>query len=148
MNPSLSPLPQSHALARAADRLGATASLLCALHCAVLPFVLAVLPALGLSWLADHLFERIFIAFATAFALTVLIRAYRVHRNPRPLAWLAPGVTLLWLGGYLVDGHDTIGLHALLVSVGGMCLALAHVANLRSADTCSDANCCTDPAIV
>jgi len=149
MQSPVPPLSQSHALARAADRVGATASLLCALHCAVLPFVLAVLPTLGLSWLADHLFERVFIAAASAFALTVLIRGWRVHRNPRPLAWLAPGLALLWLGGYVVDGHDTIGLHALLVSIGGTCLALAHVANLRSADApCSDATCCADPAIV
>jgi len=143
-----SPASPSHTLARAADRVGATASLLCALHCAALPFVLAVLPTLGLGWLADHLFERIFIAIASAFALTVLIRGYRLHRSPRPLAWLLPGLALLWLGGYVVDGHDTIGLHALLVSVGGSCLALAHVINLRTGDACSDANCCADPAIV
>lgn len=151
---SPAPLPShSHALARAADRVGATASLLCAAHCAALPFLLAVLPTLGLGWLADHLFERIFIAVASAFALTVLIRGYRMHRNPRPLTWLVPGLFLLWVGGYLVDGHDTIGLHALLVSIGGTCLALAHVVNLRcaaasDAAACGDANCCIDPAIV
>jgi len=149
MNSPASPPSHSHALARAADRVGATASLICALHCAALPFLLAVLPTLGLSWLADHLFERIFIASASAFALTVLIRAYRVHRNPRPLAWLVPGLALLWLGGFVLDGHDTVGLHAVLVSIGGSCLALAHWINLRSADAaCNDANCCADPAIV
>lgn len=55
-------------LARLADRVGATASLLCAVHCAVLPFVLAVLPALSLSFLADHRFERVFIACASGLA--------------------------------------------------------------------------------
>ena len=115
----------------AADRIGATASFLCALHCAALPFVLAVLPALGLSFLADHLFERIFIACASALAIAVLIRGYRHHHDPRALLLLAPGLILLWIGGYLVDGHDTIGMHALLVALGGTCLALAHLTNLR-----------------
>ena len=114
-----------------ADRIGATASLICALHCAVLPFVLAVLPALGLGFLADHLFERVFIACASALALTVLLHGYRHHHDRRPMTLLIPGLVLLWIGGFLVDGHDTIGLHALLVVLGGSCVALAHLANLR-----------------
>ena len=32
-----------------ADRVGATASFLCAIHCALLPFVLTLLPLLGLG---------------------------------------------------------------------------------------------------
>jgi hypothetical protein len=121
---------QQHRLA-AADRIGATASLLCALHCAALPFVLAVLPTLGLGFLADHLFERIFIACASALAITVLWHGYRRHHDRRALTLLVPGLVLLWTGGFLVDGHDTIGLHALLVVLGGSCVALAHLTNLR-----------------
>ena len=41
------------ALSEAADRIGASASFLCALHCAALPFVFALLPALGLGFLGD-----------------------------------------------------------------------------------------------
>src|SRR5215472_12124110 len=96
------------AIAEFADRIGATASLICALHCAALPFVLAVLPTLGLGFLADHLFERIFIACASALAITMLLRGYRHHHDRRALTLLAPGLVLLWIGGFLVDGHDTI----------------------------------------
>ena len=72
-------------LAHVADRVGATASFLCAVHCAALPFVIAILPALGLSFLADHRFERIFIACASALALAALIRGYRRHRDATAL---------------------------------------------------------------
>lgn len=130
-------------LAGLADRIGATASFLCALHCAALPFVLALLPAVGLGFLADHAFERVFIAAASTLALTVLIRGYRQHHATRALSLLAPGLVLLWIGGFLVDGHDTIGLHALLVSIGGSCLALAHLTNLRLARG-NDDGCCAD----
>jgi hypothetical protein len=119
-----------HRLA-AADRIGATASLLCALHCAALPFALAVLPTLGLGFLADHLFERIFIACASALAITALLHGYRRHHDRRVLVLLIPGLLLLWAGGFLVDGPDVAGLHALLVVLGGSCIALAHVTNLR-----------------
>ena len=44
--------------AHALDRLGATGSLLCAIHCALLPLVIALLPSLGIAvWLGDG-FER------------------------------------------------------------------------------------------
>ena len=119
------------AIADLADRIGATASLICALHCAALPFVLAVLPTLGLGFLADHLFERIFIACASALAVAMLLHGYRHHHDRRALTLLVPGLALLWIGGFLVDGHDTVGLHALLVVLGGSCLALAHLTNLR-----------------
>ena len=124
--------PANHAgFAVVADRVGATASFLCALHCAALPFVFALLPALGLGFLADHGFERWFIAFATALALTMMIRGYRRHGGPQALYLLFPGLVLLWLGGYVFD-LETFGLwHAALVSLGGTAVALAHIINLR-----------------
>ena len=130
-------------LTHAADRIGATASFLCALHCAALPFVLAVLPALGLGFLAEHAFERIFIACASTLALAVLIRGYRRHHSVRALLLLAPGLILLWLGGFVIDGHDRIGVHALLVALGGSCVALAHLTNLRLAQGHERSDCCT-----
>ena len=37
-----------------ADWTGMVASIGCAIHCAAMPHVLAYLPALGLTWLADE----------------------------------------------------------------------------------------------
>ncbi len=120
------------AMAHVADRVGAVASFLCALHCAALPFVIALLPALGLSFLADHRFERIFIACASGLALTALIRGYRRHRVARPLYLVVPGLALLWIGAWIFDAENTLALHATLVALGGCCVAYAHVLNLRA----------------
>ncbi|MEP6939554.1 MAG: MerC domain-containing protein [Rudaea sp.] len=119
------------ALAHIADRVGATASFLCALHCAALPFVVALLPALGLSFLADHRFERIFILCASGLALAALIRGYRRHRIATPLVTALPGLALLWIGAWVFDAEDSLALHATLVALGGCCVAFAHVLNLR-----------------
>ena len=129
-------------LVQLADRVGATASFLCALHCAALPFVLALLPALGLSFLADHSFERWFIAFATVLALTMMIRGYRRHGGPQALFLLLPGLVLLWLGGYVFDLESSGLWHAALVSVGGTAVALAHIVNLRLTNL--HRYCCAD----
>lgn len=129
--PQLSNNVAHDALAHVADRVGATASLLCALHCAALPFVLTVLPALGLGFLGDHRFERVFIAFASVLALTTLIRGYRRHRMPGALSLLVPGLILLWTGGWIFDTGSAPVLHAALVTLGGSCVALAHFVNMR-----------------
>ena len=92
--------------ARFADRFGATASFLCAIHCALLPFLVAVLPALGLGFLADHRYERAFILFATLLALTSL-------------------------AGAMIALDDATNLHATLVAIGGTLVACAHIVNMR-----------------
>lgn len=116
-----------------ADRFGATASLLCAVHCAVLPFVLALLPALGLSFLADHGFERGFVAFASVLATWSIGSSYRRHRRPQALWLLPPALASLWLGAFIIDDRYGPGMHAALVAMGGVLLACAHLANLRLA---------------
>jgi len=130
-SPQLSSNPAHDALAHVADRVGAAASFLCAVHCAALPFVLTVLPALGLGFLGDHRFERIFIACASALALGSLIRGYRRHRVASALWIAAVGITLLWTGAWLFDSGESPLLHAGLVTLGGCCVALAHILNLR-----------------
>ncbi|WP_114238405.1 MerC domain-containing protein [Dyella sp. C9] len=113
-----------------ADRVGATASFLCAIHCAALPFVLALLPVLGLGFLAGHAFERGFVMFASALALFALISGYRHHHQPLPLLLALPGLALLILGVTFAENYS-IALHSVLVTCGGLLVASAHFVNLR-----------------
>ncbi len=139
------------ALPHLADRVGATASFLCAVHCAALPFVLALLPALGLGFLADHGFERGFIAFASVLASATLIYGYRRHGVRHALLLLVPGLILLWAGGFVFDESTSLGVHATLVALGGSCVALAHLTNLRLLHGHEHGECCEHshgPAIV
>lgn len=116
---------------RMLDRLGATGSLLCALHCALLPVLIALLPTLGIAtWMSDS-FEEGFVVFATLLGLFTLIQGYRRHRAVRALGLLVPGLAALWLGiGYEPLHHDAI-LHAVTMTFGGTLVGLAHLANLR-----------------
>jgi hypothetical protein len=111
------------------DRVGAAASLLCAVHCMLLPFVLAMLPLIGLEFLAGHTFERIFVACAAMLASTSLITAYRRHRKPHALFLMVPGILLL-LFGIAVDLDVHVLLHTVSVVVGGLLVASAHITNL------------------
>jgi hypothetical protein len=115
---------------RVADRVGATASFLCAIHCALLPFVLALLPFFGLEFLADHRFERGFVLFACVLALVALIRGFRRHQRPLPLMLAIPGLALLVFGVTVAQNYSIV-LHSIMVASGGLLLASAHFVNLR-----------------
>jgi hypothetical protein len=116
---------------RVADRIGATASFLCAIHCAALPFVLAILPLIGLEFLASHTFERGFVMFACALALFSLGRGYRRHRLSQPLMFALPGLVLLLLGVTVAESISIV-VHSVLVTLGGLLVASSHFLNLRA----------------
>lgn len=124
------------------DRLGATGSLLCAIHCALLPAVIALLPTLGIAeWLGDG-FERGFVAFATLLGLFTIVWGYRRHRAVRALWLLLPGLGALWLGVGYGPLHESTVAHAIAMTLGGTLVGLAHLANLRLNDShVHDAHC-------
>jgi hypothetical protein len=112
------------------DRVGATGSMLCAVHCAALPLVLAIAPAIGAGF-ANHTFEIGFIAFASLLGLTSLILGYRQHRVGRALLLLVPGIALLWSAVLIERLHDSTIAHAVAMAIGGTMIACAHLLNLR-----------------
>jgi hypothetical protein len=121
---------QPRPVLRAADRVGFAASFLCAIHCALLPLVLALLPALGLNaggWID---LDQAFVVFATVLGLTTLTLGYRRHRAFRAWALLLPGLALVWAGAFTIL-HTHSLFHAAVMTVGGLLLAAAHLVNLR-----------------
>ena len=116
---------------RLLDRLGATGSLLCALHCALLPVLIALLPSMGISAALAPSFEVGFVLFATTFGLAVLVSSYRRHRAVRALGLLIPGLVVLWVGILYPPLHHSVVPHAVAMTFGGTLVGLAHLANLR-----------------
>lgn len=112
------------------DRLGAFGSLLCALHCAAIPLVIALAPSFGAAWLGGG-FELGFVVFATGLGLFSMFWGYRRHGAVRALGLLVPGLALLWLGILYQPLHESLVPHALAMTLGGTLVGLAHLANLR-----------------
>ena len=121
-------MSRSHSLL---DRLGATGALVCAVHCALLPLLIAALPSIGVAaWLGDG-FEVGFVLFASLFGLAVLMWSYRRHRTLRALGLLLPGLAVLWVGILYAPLHHLLLPHAVAMTFGGTLVGLAHIANLR-----------------
>lgn len=126
------------------DGLGATLSVGCAVHCALLPLAFALMPNLNLAlrsfqhewhglaqWLLwTHEVEVAFISTVLAFAAIVLASAWRRHRSLKPAAWFLVAV-LFFAAGMLAEVLQSGWVHVLVQVLGGLALALAHVVNLR-----------------
>ena len=113
------------------DSLGSVGAMLCAVHCALLPFALVLLPVVGLGVLASAGFEIGFVLFASALASASLWHGYRKHRGYHALALVVPGLLALWLGILLPQLHDSRVAHAVSMSIGGTLVAVAHLVNMR-----------------
>jgi hypothetical protein len=110
------------------DLVGATASVLCAAHCAAMPLLLAALPMSGLEFLGSHSFDVVMVLLALVFGGWVIGRGYRRHRLVGVLRWFAGASILLVLGLTLL--HDSWWHTPALIS-GGLALGAAHLLNLK-----------------
>lgn len=117
------------------DKAGATASLLCALHCALMPLAITLLPLVGLAFLADERVEWVLVALSAVVGITSLCLGYREHRSRQALALLAVGLGLLALGR-IAEERELRPWGVPLVVVGGLTIAGSHFLNRRLCASC------------
>lgn len=116
---------------RLLDRLGASGSIICAVHCALLPMAIALLPAVGLMSMGTDRFEQAFVVFATVLGVFSLVQGYRRHGVARALWLLLSGLGVLWMAVLYHPLHDSVVPHAVAMTFGGTLVGVAHVINLR-----------------
>jgi len=116
------------------DKIGITASTACAIHCALLPFVLTLLPLWGLDFLASPVTEISMILLSLVLGAWSLGKSYRkVHHRVLPIIILILGFACIVTGHF--SGISI--LEPILIPAGGFAIASAHFLNLKLAKTCS-----------
>jgi len=138
------------------DQLGMLASSACALHCLLLPLLMAGFPLLGELFHFSAQSEAWFVASAllvSAASLALgLLRHGRIY--PSLLLWSVGALLLIGFGltGFGAGDHAHLhGLselsahthandwgHALAMATGGFALAAAHYSNWRALKSCRD----------
>jgi len=131
-------MPPASMTLHKADRVGFAASFLCAIHCALWPWLLALAPAFGLELGGWIDLDQAFVVFATLLGVSTLSLGWRRHRAFHAWALLIPGLVLVWLGAFSPLHNHTMS-HAIVMTVGGLLLALAHLVNLRLTHSASAA---------
>lgn len=117
------------------DGIGATASFLCAIHCALLPLVVTLLPLAGLGFLAHGATEWALVACSALLGVSSLCLGFREHRRRSALAVLGVGLALL-AGGRIVESQGIGAVGVPLVVLGGLAIASAHLINRRLCHAC------------
>ena len=108
------------------DKVGAAASLACAIHCIAMPIAVALLPTLGLAWLDNPWVDRVFLAAALVFAALVHPKGYRSHRRCLPAALAACALIGIAL---TISFWESAPAHDYVVAFGGLVLASSHFLN-------------------
>ena len=124
---------------RLLDRLGISASLLCAVHCAILPLAMTVLPLLGVGFLAHGGFEVAMVALSVVIGVLSLGRSYRIHRRLNPIFMMIAGAVIL---GFNLLGHSSHNetleaLHPFIALLGGIMIISAHRVNMKLCSSCA-----------
>lgn len=110
------------------DSIGMTASVLCAIHCAVVPIIITSLPLLGLGFLSNPWFEWSMITFALTIGVCAIGITYiRRRHSLLPMFLLIAGFTIIIAGHmFITSWHE-----AIIVPIGGLLIAAAHFANYK-----------------
>jgi peptidoglycan/LPS O-acetylase OafA/YrhL len=117
------------------DALGIGASLACAVHCALLPLLLTILPLLGSHMLENKKLEYGLLFFSFLAGSVALGRGYfRYHRRSMPLLVFTAGFILLLAGHLLPEGSYWV---PAAIFPGAAGITGAHILNMRRTRQCT-----------
>ncbi|MFD2167195.1 MerC domain-containing protein [Thalassotalea euphylliae] len=120
------------------DRIGIAATSLCALHCILLPILLPALPLLGLTFLADHTWEHVFLILTAVLGTIALFSGFkRYHKRLYPFYLLYLGVAVYWIKHDFPEEYQPI-----FIICGALLIVGAHFINMKLCNSCKQ--CCTD----
>tara|TARA_R110002049_G_scaffold182485_2_gene350305 strand:- start:35438 stop:36127 length:690 start_codon:yes stop_codon:yes gene_type:complete len=95
----------SHSPSGLRDWIGVAASVGCAIHCAAMPFVIAYLPLLGLSFLAEEAFHRWMALACFLIAIAAFIPGFRTHKRMLPGVIGVIGLCLITSAAFGMAGN-------------------------------------------
>jgi MerC mercury resistance protein len=114
------------------DIVGTCVSLVCAVHCLSLPFLVTVLPLAGAGVLLGGELEVLFIVASVALATGSLCWGFRRHRRGRVFVVLGAALTMIAVGRFLASEPYEL----VCVVVGAVVLAGGHLLNRHLCQTC------------
>jgi len=116
------------------DRAGMSASLACAVHCAVFPLVLVVLPALGLAWLDSEWIDWTMVLLATGIALSAHRGGFTMHRRCLPTSVAVVGLLTIVTTICLLKDNAS---QPYMQASGAAVVANSHFLNRHLCRTCT-----------
>jgi MerC mercury resistance protein len=114
------------------DLVGTCVSLVCAVHCLTVPFLVTVLPLAGVGVLLGGSLEILFIVASVVLATVSVCWGFRRHRRWRVFVVLGAALTMIAVGRFLASEPYEL----VFVFMGAMVLAAGHLLNRYLCLTC------------
>jgi hypothetical protein len=108
------------------DLAGFFASIVCALHCALLPLLLLALPHAPLSFLNEPAAEFLMIGASFCLSLAALSSGYGKHKRKRVLVAMLAGFGMILFSLAAAQSEEA---EILATSSGALLVALGHYLN-------------------
>lgn len=100
------------------DFLGISASLACAIHCAILPLLLTSFPVFGVNIIHNYFFEYGMIALAFGIGMFALYHGFKKHhRKTLPVFLFSAGISFLFLKELFHHYHIVLLIPAVILIV-------------------------------
>ena len=130
------------------NRLGFWSSLICAIHCTILPLVLILIPTSGVYLFINETFELVFLIVSLLINIANLCFGYKVHKSNKALGILASGLFLFLVGRLLHKHNDEhviqYDLFNFFMILGGVMMAFSSFINSKMCNTCKKCECKKD----
>ncbi|EMI22630.1 signal peptide-domain containing protein [Rhodopirellula maiorica SM1] len=124
------------------DCAGMVASIGCAIHCAAMPFVIAYLPALGLSFLADEAFHKWMAIGCFVIALSAFVPGVRKHGRLTPVVVGSIGLVLISIAAFGFAGECcAVCANTVAPDAFGASTPTGNAVSSVTAEVCTDACC-------
>ncbi len=126
------------------DKAAIGLSLICAVHCLLLPVALVILPTLAASTFSDERFHQWMLMAVLPTSLLALTLGCRRHRNMSVMALGLPGLAILTLTAFF--GHDLLGESGekIVSLLGASLIACGH---LRNRTLCKNGSAYSDACL-
>jgi hypothetical protein len=121
------------------DKVGAWASALCAVHCALTGVALGLLSVVGLGFLGSHVAEGVFISVAVVLGTVAIVHGLRKHGSIVPALIFVLGLGFITVSHFAFHHHGPMG--TLFSVLGGLSLVAFHIVNLRMHSGCACDSC-------
>lgn len=114
------------------DYIGFSASLLCALHCAILPILLSLSSFSSLAFLENPFIEGAILLASLGLAATSLGYSFlKHHQRKRALVVGSAGFVIIIVGQFFGPGVKTV-----FLVLGAIVVATSHIVNLQLCKNC------------
>ena len=122
-------------------KVGMWASIICAIHCTILPLFLVLIPTAGVYLFINETLEFILLFLSLIFNISNVCFGYRTHKSNKAIALLAVGLFLFVVGRLLHHHNDhhqfTFDLFNVFMIAGGFTMAFSTLLNDRLCKTCN-----------